>query len=242
MERRAGIEPANTGFADPRVSRLATGASQNVSFNQTQTALILVSKNTKTHQPSGGWVIGVSVLIFSELVRSTRPPRSALTTAETHREREGRTHRTPHSEAIKTKEKNRVMTITPPGEYEGRFFEAVNADNDGWNSVGSFTGLSYLGHPLPQIGQSDHVQWILHVLSSRKAYQRMRLKNAPRMPDMSAAYSTMELNDPSQCGATLLQDQHALAVFELDHLYGPSGNCGVAITDQVYPGGVRCVE
>ena len=28
MERRAGIEPANTGFADPRVSRFATGASQ----------------------------------------------------------------------------------------------------------------------------------------------------------------------------------------------------------------------
>ena len=89
MERRAGIEPANTGFADP------PGASQNFSFNQIQIALILVSKNTKAHQPSGGWVIGVSVLIFSELVPSTRPPRAALTAAETHREREERTHRIP---------------------------------------------------------------------------------------------------------------------------------------------------
>jgi hypothetical protein len=26
LERRAGIEPANTGFADPRVDRFATGA------------------------------------------------------------------------------------------------------------------------------------------------------------------------------------------------------------------------
>ena len=26
LERRAGIEPANTGFADPRVSHFATGA------------------------------------------------------------------------------------------------------------------------------------------------------------------------------------------------------------------------
>ena len=26
LERRAGIEPANTGFADPRVNRFATGA------------------------------------------------------------------------------------------------------------------------------------------------------------------------------------------------------------------------
>lgn len=73
-------------------------------------------------------------------------------------------------------------------------FEAVNADKDGWNSVGSFTDLPYLGHPLPHIEQFDHVQWILHVLSGRKAYQPMRLKNAPRMPDMSAAYSTMELS------------------------------------------------
>ena len=121
-------------------------------------------------------------------------------------------------------------------------FEAVNADNDGWNSVGSFTGLPHLGHQLPHIGQSDHVQWILHALSGRKAYQPMRLKNAPRRPDMSAGYSTMELNAPSHCGATLLQDQHALAVFGLDHLHALSGNCGVAIKDQVHTGGVRCVE
>ena len=105
MERRAGIEPANTGFADPRVSRFATGASQNFSFNQIQIALILVSKNTKAHQPSGGWVIGVSVLIFSELVPSTRPPRAALTAAETHREREERTHRIPSSETIRIVER-----------------------------------------------------------------------------------------------------------------------------------------
>ena len=30
MERRAGIEPANTGFADPRVSRFATGAFETL--------------------------------------------------------------------------------------------------------------------------------------------------------------------------------------------------------------------
>lgn len=29
MEHRAGIEPANTGFADPRVSHFATGAYLN---------------------------------------------------------------------------------------------------------------------------------------------------------------------------------------------------------------------
>ena len=39
LERRAGIEPAYTGFADLRVSRFATGACEN-SFQ-----LSVVSKN-----------------------------------------------------------------------------------------------------------------------------------------------------------------------------------------------------
>ena len=33
LERRAGIEPANTGFADLRVDRFATGAWKNLCFN-----------------------------------------------------------------------------------------------------------------------------------------------------------------------------------------------------------------
>ena len=34
LERRAGIEPANTGFADLRVSRFATGALKAVISGQ----------------------------------------------------------------------------------------------------------------------------------------------------------------------------------------------------------------
>ena len=33
LERRAGIEPANTGFADLRVDRFATGAFEGRSFS-----------------------------------------------------------------------------------------------------------------------------------------------------------------------------------------------------------------
>ena len=33
LERRAGIEPANTGFADLGVDRFATGATWDISFS-----------------------------------------------------------------------------------------------------------------------------------------------------------------------------------------------------------------
>ena len=34
LERRAGIEPANTGFADLRVDRFATGAYETIDLGQ----------------------------------------------------------------------------------------------------------------------------------------------------------------------------------------------------------------
>ena len=53
LERRAGIEPANTGFADLRVCHFATGASFNIrTLNRVQ--------NEKPTEPCGGWVVGIA--------------------------------------------------------------------------------------------------------------------------------------------------------------------------------------
>ncbi len=75
LERRAGIEPASTGFADLRVSHFATGA-----FGEE-----IVGK-LKTHLAVSGWVRGIRIQWF-ELSHSTRPRGAALTAAHTDRGR-----------------------------------------------------------------------------------------------------------------------------------------------------------
>ena len=64
LERRAGIEPANTGFADLRVDRFATGASWNSRNGKKAFNHRLFSENEKPTAPSGGWVVGVRYSCF----------------------------------------------------------------------------------------------------------------------------------------------------------------------------------
>jgi hypothetical protein len=53
LERRAGIEPAYTGFADLRVSRFATGAFKFFAGKQDPATS---HRNEKPTLPSGRWV------------------------------------------------------------------------------------------------------------------------------------------------------------------------------------------
>jgi len=62
LERRAGIEPANTGFADLRVDRFATGAFGTVDRSQPRPDHQLYPKNQKTHRAL--WRVGRRDSIF----------------------------------------------------------------------------------------------------------------------------------------------------------------------------------
>jgi hypothetical protein len=44
LERRAGIEPANTGFADPRVCHFATGALEKVKGDLEKLETLITNK------------------------------------------------------------------------------------------------------------------------------------------------------------------------------------------------------
>jgi hypothetical protein len=50
LERRAGIEPANTGFADLRVSHFATGALEQLVMANNGAPQKLSTENQKTHR------------------------------------------------------------------------------------------------------------------------------------------------------------------------------------------------
>jgi hypothetical protein len=83
LECRAGIEPANTGIADLRVDRFATGAFGTVDRSQPRPGHQLFTKNQKTHRAF--WRVGCrdSIFLLRNLAQRTRP-RSAALTAATH--------------------------------------------------------------------------------------------------------------------------------------------------------------
>ena len=85
LERRAGIEPANTGFADLRVSRFATGAHGAVVGGQQmlkQTPQLALKIKNPPRLLAGGssWF----KILIRNLAQRTRPRRAALTAAKTH--------------------------------------------------------------------------------------------------------------------------------------------------------------
>ena len=85
VERRAGIEPANTGFADLRVSRFATGAYETVLRNQQKR----ITAHRKMKNPprlqaggSSGFVIPVSESSPEYTPAKSRPDSSTNTSRD----------------------------------------------------------------------------------------------------------------------------------------------------------------
>ncbi len=76
LERRAGIEPANTGFADLRVSRFATGAIGNFCWMPRSHRWVL---GLFRNLPPGSWKDVAEVGVAGEVVRC--PHGSAADTA-----------------------------------------------------------------------------------------------------------------------------------------------------------------
>lgn len=85
MERRAGVEPASTGFADPRVCRFATGAFATTENSQKPPTNNRAPLKQKTHHAC--WRVGRrdARFLLRNLAQRTRPLRAAMTAAQTIR-------------------------------------------------------------------------------------------------------------------------------------------------------------
>jgi hypothetical protein len=74
LERRAGIEPANTGFADLRVNHFATGALEQLAM--VDKPLKLFTENQKPTALSSGWVIRIRDSCSESSLENTPAQRS----------------------------------------------------------------------------------------------------------------------------------------------------------------------
>ena len=87
MEHRAGIEPANTGFADQRVSHFATGAHRAAALKLTEEELNTAFEKDITSPNKNPTVLRERVgslrldSLDSNLSLSTRPHGAAATAA-----------------------------------------------------------------------------------------------------------------------------------------------------------------